>query len=177
LLGGQRKVVKRLTGGGFVLHDKDLTLSLSLPGAGELFPSDVKTSYLKVNEALRWGLRKIYPDLDFADCKNVPSGRGDDDRICFENPSCYDLLLKGKKVVGASQRRKDGAILHQATIFLDAEHHTLTKCIQEGFEEKWGVVFEESALEPDELREAEKRELERYGAREWSVPPVVKKKP
>lgn len=170
-LGAAKKgmtVVRRITGGGLVLHGTDVTLSLALPDAW--LPGDVKSSYLKVNEALRAGFRQMWPALDYADCKTVPSGRGQGDRICFEAPACYDLLLGGRKVVGASQRRVDGAALHQSAIFLPADPQTVVRKIVEGFEKSWGAVFEEIPLTAEELKEAGEIERSRYASEEWIIP-------
>ncbi len=163
-------VVRRITGGGLVLHGSDVTLSLAVPGAW--LPGDVKSSYLKVNEALRAGLQDLWPALDYADCKTVPSGRGQGDRICFEAPACYDLLLGSRKAVGASQRRVDGAVLHQSAVFLPADAKTVARKIIEGFEKNWGVSFEETPLTAEELREAGEIERSRYASEEWAIPVI-----
>ncbi len=161
-------VVRRITGGGLVVHGSDVTLSLAVPGSW--LPGDVKSSYLKVNEALRTGFQGLWPALDYADCKTVPSGRGQGDRICFEAPTCYDLLLGSRKVVGASQRRVDGAVLHHSAVFLPADAKTVARKIIEGFEKKWGAVFEEIPLTEEELREAGEIERSRYASEEWIIP-------
>ncbi len=166
---GGLPVVRRLTGGGLVRHDKDLTFALVLPHPNAFLPADVKGSYLRVNSALLRGLKPFYPELDFADCKTVPSGRGSGERVCFEAPACYDLLLGGRrKVVGASQRRRGGALLHQSAVFLDGSHEELARRIAEGFRREWGVTFEERALEDGELAAAQARCRERYRSPEWA---------
>lgn len=163
-------LVRRLTGGGMVFHGNDLTFSLSLPNPNPFFKGDVKDSYLRVNEALRKGLVEIFPELDYADCKSVaPSGRASNARVCFESPSCYDLLLRGKKVVGASQRRIGGAILHQSTIFLDEKKEALIARIVKGFEKAWSVNFQKMPLSAEELSEAQQIVGERYTQAEWSA--------
>jgi lipoate-protein ligase A len=161
-------VVRRLTGGGLVRHGHDVTLSLTVPGAW--LPGDVKSSYLKVNEALRTGFREMWPALDYAPCKDVPSGRAQGERICFEAPACYDLLLGATKVVGASQRRIDGAVLHQSAIFLPADAKTVARKIVEGFERMWGASFEEEPLTEAEIAAARAIELARYSSAEWIFP-------
>jgi lipoate-protein ligase A len=160
--------VKRLTGGGMVVHGDDLTFSLATSNPSPWMPADVKDSYLKVNEALRVGLQKVFPGIDYADCKNLPSARGKGDRVCFEVPSCYDLLMDGKKIVGASQRRSEGTLLHQSTIFLKVEPAALIAAIVDGFERKWGVAFEEIPLSGTELEAAVAKERERYSSPDWS---------
>lgn len=164
------RAVKRLTGGGLVIHGEDLTFSLTVQNPGPWMPADVKDSYLKVNEALRVGLEVLYPGIDYADCKNLPSARGKGERVCFEAPSCYDLLLKGKKIVGASQRRSEGALLHQSTVFLKEEKRgDLISAIVRGFEQKWGVSFEEISLSAAEVEAAEAKERQRYSSPEWTT--------
>ena len=90
-------VVRRVTGGGLVFHGQDVTFSITAKENSPFFSGEVKDSYLKVNEALRVGLKPVFQGIDYADCKTIPSGRGKGNRICFEAPSCYDLLLYGKK--------------------------------------------------------------------------------
>jgi len=165
-------VVRRLTGGGMVLHRDDLTFSLSLPNPNPFLAGDVKSSYLKINEALRAGLKGDCPDIDYADCRTVPSGRAKGDRVCFEAPSCYDLLLRGKKIVGASQRRKDGVVLHQSAVFADLPREILVQRIVEGFQEKWKVDFKKAPLTEEELSCAREKEASRYGSSEWACPAV-----
>lgn len=163
-------VVRRVTGGGLVSHGTDLTFSLALKNPNPFFSGDVKDSYLKVNEAVRVGLKKMYPELDYADCKNIPSGRGQGDRVCFENPVCHDLLIGGKKILGASQRRLDCTVLHQSALFLSGSRQPLIENILEGFRQVWGIAFEESAWKADEIKRIEEKGASRYSAEEWAVP-------
>ena len=141
-------VVKRPTGGGLVLHGNDLTFSLSIKTPNSFLPGDVKASYLKINEVLIDGLRELFPGLDFADCKSLPKAGQKGERICFEQPCCYDLMLDGKKVAGSSQRRQAGTLLHQSTLFLKGEREALIRNIIEAFERKWGIEFYEGLESP-----------------------------
>ena len=170
--GATMVVVKRITGGGLVQHGSDLTFSLALRKNNPYLPSDVKMSYLKVNEALRLGLKDLYPELDYADCKTAPSGRGDQERICFEKPSCYDLLVGGKKVVGASQRRREGAILHQSSVFLKDPKPVLIEKILSGFRKLWNIEFQDKPFNPAESALIRIKELQRYGSPEWASPVI-----
>jgi lipoyl(octanoyl) transferase len=160
-------VVKRLTGGGMVLHGKDLTASIALPSPNPFLPNEVKSSYLKVNEAFMAGLRAAYPGLDFAPCKDAASPRGREERICFENPSCYDLLLDGRKVVGSSQRRSGGKMLHQTTLFFERPSAQVIEMVLEGLRKCWGAEFEERPFGEAEIAEAEKIAAARYASPEW----------
>ncbi len=123
-----QSIIRRITGGGAVQHGKDLTFSITATLPNPCIPSSVKDSYLKINEAVRVGLKPLYPMLDYADCRDVLSMRErQKDRICFEKPDCHDLLLKGKKILGASQRRIGNKFLHQSALYLDAPQETLIR--------------------------------------------------
>ena len=168
-------VVRRMTGGGLVFHGQDLTFSISVKNDSPFFKGEVKDSYLRVNEALRAGLQLLFPKIDYADCKSIPSTRGKENRICFEAPSCYDLLIQGKKVVGASQRRKNCAVLHQSSIFLDMPSDELRQGILNGFREKWGIDLFEKPLTEEEILSAEKKEKKRYASLEWAYLPAFER--
>ncbi len=156
---GRYPVVRRITGGGAVLHDKDLTFSLIMSLPAPFFANDVKSSYLKINEAVRVGLREEYPEMDYADCRTAPSQSSKQkERVCFDTPSCYDLLSAGKKVLGGSQRRTGGVMLHQSTMFLSQPSETLMRRIREGFENVWKTAFVVSPLTLKELDEATEME-------------------
>lgn len=167
--GRELRVVRRLTGGGIVPHGDDLTLSLTLKESSFRFLKEVKTSYLKINEAIREGLIRSYAGLDYADCRSIPSGRAGKNLVCFDRPSCYDLLLAGKKVVGASQRRQGIALLHQSTIFLQGDPAVLRRHIVGGFKKVWGVSFSEIPFNERELAQAEQLEKMRYTDPEWAT--------
>ena len=157
--GQEIPVIRRITGGGAVLHGEDLTFSLVLRVPAPFFENDVKSSYLKINEAVRVGLQSEIPSMDYADCKTVPSQSSKQkQRVCFEAPSCYDLLLDGKKVLGGSQRRTHGVMLHQSTLFLPQPTAGAEQKIREGFEKVWKVDFEDRAFSSEELAEAARAE-------------------
>lgn len=168
-------VVRRLSGGGSVEHGKDLTFSLTLKTQNPFFPTDVKTSYLRINEAIRTGLKMLYSKLDYADCRTAGANRKrqSDERVCFEAPACYDLLLDGQKVLGASQRRVGNGLLHQSSLFLNGDRQYLTKAILRGFESLWGVKFEQNPLSEQELDAARELEQARYISKEWANPVAI----
>lgn len=171
LLGPDRPViVRRLTGGGLVRHDGDLTFSLILPGDFERFKGDVKDSYLRVSEAVREGLKDALPGLDYYDCRSLPSGRGQGERVCFEEPACYDLLWQGRKVLGASQRRFGASTLHQSSVRSPLEAADAMRRILDGFHKLWGAEYERRDLTAEELAVADRTARARYVSEEWADP-------
>lgn len=166
------EIVRRLTGGGLVVHGEDLTFSLTLADSHPFFKGNVKDSYLRVSEALRLGLKPHYPELDYADCRNTLSPRGRGERICFDQPACYDLLLGKRKVAGSSQRHSDGAVLYQSSLFLPADAPAVVLQVLEGFKYAWKAEFEERALSDEELDAAEKKREGRYASPDWRFLPA-----
>ena len=168
-------VVRRITGGGLVFHGDDLTFSLSLKPDNSFLPKDVKQSYLKVAEAVRVGLKDSYPGLDYAECRErsrpFSTHARQADRICFQEPSCYDLMWNGKKIMGASQRRFRASLLHQATVFLPENKQTLIEKIIDGFKRSWKISFEHRPLTEAELEKAKKIGEDRYFSSEWAFDP------
>lgn len=162
------RVVRRLTGGGSVYHGEDLTFSLTGKYPSAWISSDARTSYLKIHEILRRALRQKYPALEFADCRSLGSARGKNGRICFENPACHDLLLNGKKVVGASQRRSKGVLLHQSALYLKEEPKALSELLALSFAQTWGMQLRRDRLTEQENFRANMIRQERYTHAEWA---------
>ncbi len=161
-------VVRRLTGGGVVRHGRDLTFSITATLPQAQIPSAVKDSYLKINEAVRIGIKNLYPSIDYADCRDVKSMRErQKDRVCFEKPDCHDLLLNGKKILGASQRRIGNKFLHQSSLTLDQPYPILIDHLIEGFREAWKVDFQASVLTSEEMIAVSRIEQERYSDPQW----------
>ena len=163
-------VIRRLSGGGLVCHGKDLTFSLAIQSPNHFLPSAARESYLAVHELLRHALLPMYSGLDYARCADTLSPRGKANRVCFEEPSCHDLLLDGQKVIVASQRRKGAVLLHQSAIFLPGERKTLIDRIVREFQRKWGIEFEQDAWNSQETQIILKTAKDRYCSREWIYP-------
>jgi len=111
--------VRRLSGGGAILHHHELTYSFALPADDSL--TQVPTElYGRVHKAIIDVLR------DFgADC----SMRGDDDAksdepfLCFVRGDRHDIHCNGHKIVGSAQRRRKGAVLQHGSIILEQSAH------------------------------------------------------
>ena len=116
-------MVRRLTGGGAILHDRELTYSVILPRDHPLARSRddlygvVHRSVVAVLS--RWGLE---PQLFVA-------GTGRPVRepfLCFERRAPGDVLAGRSKLAGSAQRRRRGAVLQHGSVLLaasDAARH------------------------------------------------------
>jgi lipoate-protein ligase A len=106
-------VVRRWTGGGLVLHGADAPYSLIVPrreAFTEVRPSD---AYRLIHGLLARYLGRRLPGVTLAQTEAPRLGSA-----CFENPVPADLLLEGRKVGGAGQRRTRLGLLHQGSLQL-----------------------------------------------------------
>ena len=110
-------IVRRITGGKAVYHDKELTYSFILPENANLLPKDITESYRLIANALVLAIKKIGIK---AEIKNqvekflTP--------ICFNSSNWYELAVNNKKISGSAQRRFNGKILQHGPILMDYDH-------------------------------------------------------
>lgn len=110
---GEREVVRRWTGGGIVMHGADLTYAFVLPENHRLHRQPARDIYTLIHGAITNGLRRsgFAATLATAAAPRVSDA-------CFANPVRADVLLDGRKVVGAAQRRTRAGLLQQGSIQL-----------------------------------------------------------
>jgi len=96
-------VVRRLTGGGAVFHDKEITYSLVVPLGHPLAPDEILESYRRVCSGIVAGLGLLGVESSFAPINDIVAG--------------------GRKVSGNAQTRRNGCLLQHGTVLLglDAE--------------------------------------------------------
>jgi lipoate-protein ligase A len=90
-------VVRRLTGGGAVLHEFELTYSFIT----KEYPQNIMESYQWICEAIVMSINKLGFDARF-----VPLN---------------DIVIAGKKVSGNAQTRRNGVLLQHGTILLGVD--------------------------------------------------------
>ena len=112
--------VRRLSGGGAILHDYDLTYSCAIP-AGHPRAARPTELYDLVHD-------QIVKVLLEHGCHVKPRGSAamklaDEPFLCFYRSDPHDLVLGEHKVVGSAQRRRKGAILQHGSLLLRASEH------------------------------------------------------
>ena len=115
-------IVRRITGGRAVLHDKELTYSIIARTDNPLFPGTVLGTYKVIAAGLLAGLRNLGIPAEIVS----RGGRHADqvqknakDAACFSSPSWYEILVHGRKIIGSAQRRVSGAFLQHGSILMD----------------------------------------------------------
>ena len=95
--------VRRITGGGAVFHESELTYSF----ISRNYPPSIMQSYEMVCEMLTLTLKKLGFGAKFSPLN--------------------DITVDGRKVCGNAQTRKKGVLLQHGTMLLDV---TLKRCLQ-----------------------------------------------
>ncbi|HZB81075.1 MAG TPA: biotin/lipoate A/B protein ligase family protein [Nitrososphaera sp.] len=90
-------VVRRLTGGGAVLHEFELTYSFMT----KKYPQNIMESYRWICDAIVMSINRLGFDASF-----VPLN---------------DIVIAGKKVSGNAQTRRNGVLLQHGTLLLDVD--------------------------------------------------------
>lgn len=166
----ERDLVRRWTGGGIVFHGADLTYSIVIPASDAAFSESSISIYENVHRALCEALNRIGTQAVVArgvDARGSSTAMrtavSAGDYNCFANPVRADVMMDGRKIAGAAQRRTRRGLLQQGSIqgitmkfdlaqkFVDA---LSTNCIQFGVNEE---IY----------RRARELALLKYGTESW----------
>jgi len=103
---------KRPTGGGILFHSIDCAFSLIIPSSHPKLSLNTLENYRLVNGLIREALLSLGFKVEILEqgCTHL--------RFCMAKPTVYDLVIEGKKAVGAAQRRSKEGLLHQGSIAL-----------------------------------------------------------
>lgn len=113
------KLARRPTGGGVVLHICDLAFSVIIPASHPGFHDKTLDNYHYINRRIKNVLRSFIKETHLELLSSNPMGLDSFcENFCMAKPTIYDVMLDGKKIAGAAQRRKKQGYLHQGTISL-----------------------------------------------------------
>jgi len=190
-------LVRRLTGGRAILHDEELTYSISSFAGSALFKDRLLETYRVISNALLRGLKL----------------NGIDARISFQkkrsghhkNPSCFksmsygEITVNGKKIIGSAQKRYKNGFLQHGSLLLDYKADELcntlmeigpddltrigsirecasgitpdrlSRSLKEAFEKELNVKLISDIPSKAELKAADKLVKTKYSADEWNL--------
>jgi len=129
----QRDLIRRWTGGGIVFHGDDLTYSIVIPAGDSAFDESSIAIYERIHRALCAALNgsaqpaNLLPSTALSERRQSRKGdlqiahrrtgdRRSLDNNCFANPVRADVMLNGRKIAGAAQRRTRRGLLQQGSI-------------------------------------------------------------
>ncbi len=182
-------IVRRITGGKAVLHEKELTYSFIIDK--EMMPRSIIESYKIISSAITQGLRVLglNPEMSNSKIKNR------DNPVCFQEPSFNELTINNKKFVGSAQVRKKGKLLQHGSILtgINTEKHSscfkkkpethdlrkkityinipeekLKSAIKQGFSGHFNTILKERSLCSREISEVKELAIMKYKSEDWS---------
>jgi lipoate-protein ligase A len=106
-----RPLIRRPTGGGLVLHGDDWTYSLIFPAGEAWYTLKAGESYRRMHEWIQAAFDRAGVSTELA-ASAVAEAPGQ----CFIGAEQFDLLLQGRKIAGAAQRRTRHGLLIQGSI-------------------------------------------------------------
>ena len=189
-------IVRRITGGKAVFHDKELTYSFIIDE--NKIPNSVINSYKKISNSILIALKNLEINAKFKD-ENVKRTKTP---VCLNNPSWYEIIVDNKKIAAAAQTRKNKRLLQHGPILVDIDYKKLCSIfknnnkklleetknkiislnqlnkkvnydklideIKKGFEKNFNIKLKEEKLTKKEKKLIKKLIKEKYKTKRWN---------
>ena len=185
--------VRRITGGGILVHGDDLSYSMILPRALAA-ERGVKEGYRYLCSFLLTLYRSVGLSADFAREKSLAEKRTE---ICLAGREAYDIVIDGRKMGGNAQRYSRQTLLQHGTIPIGLErerfaplflsesgltsamtlrekgltiaYDRLRLLVLEAFSETFDAHIRKDELREEELKLAEKLMETKYTKERWTI--------
>jgi lipoyl(octanoyl) transferase len=165
----ERDLVRRWTGGGIVFHGEDLTYAIVIPAGDPAFHESSTTIYEKIHRALADVLNGIGEQAvvaagadpgGIATAMQAIDASGDN---CFANPVHADVMIDGRKVAGAAQRRIRRGLLQQGSI----QGVDLDNRLADRFANALSPNCSQLKINDEIFQRARELALQKYGTDSW----------
>ena len=112
-------IVRRLSGGGAILHHHEVTYSIAIPKSHPL-ANNPGQLYELVHAVI---IKELSKCGVVAQCRGDVENASNDPFLCFTRQDPNDIVMHATKIVGSAQRRRRGAILQHGSILLRSSEH------------------------------------------------------
>ncbi len=185
--------VRRLSGGGVLVHGGDISYSLILPNS-LVKDIGVKESYHYLCGFILKLYKNLGLDAHFASEMNLETQKSS---ICMMSNEAYDIVIDSKKIGGNAQRYTKNALLQHGSIpisidknifedifigesglsnmytldniDLDITSESLKKLILEAFRDVFGAELIKSDLTPLQKSDVDELIKSKYASQRWNI--------
>jgi len=189
-------IVRRMTGGKLVLHDREVTYSVASADVS-IFTDNLRDSYRLISQALLKGLERMGLAARLAETSPPAYVKGT--MPCFAFPARDEIEIGGRKIVGSAQKRTGALFLQHGSIILEKDEALLAAVARpgerpeglgmtslsealgrpvdfdaavgplvQGFADRFRVVFERFALTPADVEAVRLLQAAKYAADSWT---------
>ena len=148
-------VVRRITGGRALLHDGELTYSVTAP-VGPPFGNGLAETFLFIAGVIVSALRSVGIEAQLGSAKHA----GLESRMsspCLVSTSRHEITAGGRKISGSAQRRTGGAFIQHGSILLRAGSERIEKFLHGGWKGLAGMITTVEAETGDAGKDRELR--------------------
>lgn len=111
--------IRRLSGGGAILHHHEQTYSCSLPPSHRLAQQPYRL-YEEIHSVFVSWLTECGVQVTV---RGNNSDQKEEPFLCFLRTAAPDLVVSGRKILGSAQRRRRGAVLQHGSLLLEASNY------------------------------------------------------
>jgi lipoate-protein ligase A len=150
-------LVRRPTGGRAILHNDEITYSLSTRFDSNIFKGSLHEDYSIISNAILSALKLCGIDARISHLKRQRRQRSP---ACFKSVSYGEITVEGKKLTGNAQKRYADGFLQQGSIPISIDRLELKQLFNEEFDDVIGIKEILSDITLNDLRNALKKGFE-----------------
>jgi lipoate-protein ligase A len=120
-------LVRRPTGGKAILHVDELTYAVIGPWEDPRLTGSLMDSYQRISRALIQALEALGLPVKVHQGRNLGANQ---EPVCFENPSDFEITVGGKKIIGSAQARKKEGVLQHGSLPLNGDLTRITRVLR-----------------------------------------------
>ncbi|MEJ2202384.1 MAG: biotin/lipoate A/B protein ligase family protein, partial [Desulfuromonadaceae bacterium] len=118
-------IVRRITGGRAVLHDREVTYAIMAGIHENGFSKRVIDNYQRISQVLQRALERLGLQVSLVSGRSRSLAGEGCQGVCFSSPSSYELIYRGCKMVGSSQKCRGEVFLQHGSIPVDLDPEVL----------------------------------------------------
>ncbi len=126
------EVVRRMTGGGAVFHDQEITYSIHIPEKSGLVPRGILESYKRISDGILEGLKLFEVAGQFVPLNDI-----------VVPYTTAEGAVQMRKISGNAQTRKQGVIVQHGTILLKVDVEKMFSLLKVPSEKMKGKLIED----------------------------------